>query len=129
MHRTSAGEKGVVRKMNSVTNPLTFRQPSSCTTSGEAERGAAAGPSGLTADILRFGLQSATVFGPAACCWASWGVRLPVLRQQLPQFTVQILASHSAQPPVQAALEAAGALQAPGWNPPSWQGFVTRPYS
>lgn len=28
----------MVRKMNSVTNPLTFRQPSSCTTSGEAER-------------------------------------------------------------------------------------------
>ena len=27
-----------MRKMNSVTNPLTFRQPSSCTTSGEAER-------------------------------------------------------------------------------------------
>ena len=94
-----------------------------------SRKGAAAGPSGLTADILRFGLQSATVFGPAACCWASWGVRLPVLRQQLPQFTVQMLASHSAQPPVQAALEAAGALQAPGWNPPSWQGFVTRPYS
>ena len=29
-----------------------------------------------------------------------------------------------AQPPFQAALGAAGALQAAGWNPPSWQGFV-----
>ena len=45
-----------------------------------------------------------------------------------PQFTAQMFQSfddsHSAPPPIQTALEAAGTLQAAGWNLPSWRDLV-----
>ena len=69
------------------------------------------------------GLTSASILASSAH-WASWADSFPILQQQLPNLTAQILPqlqrAEGAPPAIHAALQAAAALTTTEWTPPNW---------
>ena len=76
------------------------------------------------------GMLAATVTAQPAY-WASWAGTLPVLHQQLPNFTASILHLFQHQPhalpTLQAASLAAQTLCNAGWQPPAWNDLTQPP--